>query len=318
MLRIFSALVFAMLPITAYADSARAIQYFEHRGKIDVVTHGAQVSPSTPFAIASIGKTMTSVAILRLVARGKIGLDDEVRNWLPARIVSGFGGMRGIRLRHLLNMTSGLPDYLTDDYIDDAAADLGHVQNPRTALSYAFGEDALFQPGEDFDYSNTNYVLAGLILEKASGRRYRDVIRREVFLPAGMTQSFVFGSQALPANFPFGHEAGRHERAYYQHQGFGDGGVISTARDIAMFYRALFIEHSLITPAMMNEMIRDPFDENYGLGIDVDGNIFGHSGGDTGFSSDARINVKTGAIAIMLIAKANADTSWTEDVIRRR
>jgi len=228
MLRIFSVLLLTILPIMARADDVSAIQYFEHNGTAQVTTQGAHVSSSTPFAIASIGKTMTSVAILRLVARGKIKLDEDARNWLPSEIVSGLGGLHGISIRHLLSMTSGLPDYLTDAYVDDAMADPDNIQNPRTALTYAFGEAPLFQPGRDFDYSNTNYVLAGLILEAASGRSYQDAIKREVFQPSGMTQSFVFGSKPLPAEFPFGHEAGRHERSYYEHQGFGDGGVIST------------------------------------------------------------------------------------------
>ncbi len=316
MLKIVSTFVLIALPFMANADEVRAIQYFERDGRVEIATQGAQVSASTPFAIASIGKTMTSVALLRMVAKGKIGLNDKAEDWLPAGIVSGLGGMRGVTLRHLLNMTSGLPDYLTDDYVEDAIRDPQNVQNPRTALTYAYDERRLFRTGRDFDYSNTNYVLAGLILERVSGRSYADVIQQEVLQPAGMTGSFVFGSRALPASFPFGHEAGQHERSYYQYQGFGDGGVISTAEDMARFYKALFINQSLLSSAMMAELMRDPLGENYGLGIEIEGKILGHSGGDTGFSSDAHINLETGAIAITLIARADADTRWAYGAVR--
>lgn len=318
MVRIFYLAVFAMLPTLAHSDEVSAVQYLDRQGKIEVASAGLQVSGSTPFAIASIGKTMTSVALLRLVAQGKISLDDAASDWVAPEIVSGLGGMNGITLRHLLNMTSGLPDYLSDEYIDDVVADPENIQNPLTALSYAHGEKTLFRPGTRFDYSNTNYVLAGLILERVSGLSYSQAIKREVFRPAGMTQSFVFGSVPLPPEFPKGHEGGQHVRAYYKYQGFGDGGVISTAQDVGQFYRALFIEKNLISAAMMAELTHDPLGEFYGLGIDIEGSVYGHSGGDLGFSSDVRIDVETGTIAVILIAQSDANTSWTESAVQKR
>jgi D-alanyl-D-alanine carboxypeptidase len=71
-------------------------------------------------------------------------------------------------------------------------------------------------------------------------------MQREVFDVVGMPNAFVFGSQPLPASFPDGHENGDHIRDYYQFDGFGDGGVIATAPDVAKFYRALFIDRSLL------------------------------------------------------------------------
>jgi len=261
---------------------------------------------------------MTSVAILRLVADGVLSLDKSPRNWLNQETVSGLGGLGGVTLRHLLNMTSSLPDYLTDDYIEDALADPNGVQNPRTALSYAYGERPLFLPGNEFDYSNTNYVLLGMILETATGLSYADAMQRHVFAPAEMTNSFVFGSVALPANFPSGHEDGQHFREYYEAQGFGDGGVISTAPDVAKFYHALFIAENLLTPLMMKEFKRDALGVGYGMGIEIEDGIYGHSGGDLGFSTDVRLEIETGAIAIILIAKGDADTTWTLETLQNQ
>lgn len=306
------------LSTNAYADDVSSIQYFEHRGKVEVSTQGKRTSATTPFAIASVGKTMTSVALLRLVSNGQLGLDDMANSLLATDIVAGLGGLNGVTIRQLLNMTSGLPDYFTGDYIDDATTDPANVQNPQTALSYAYGERAGFTPGRGFEYSNTNYVLAGLILEKISGLSYADIIDQEIFKPARMTQSFVFGSVPLPPDFPFGHEDAQHERSYYQFQGFGDGGVISTAEDVARFYKALFIQKNLISPTLMSELTRDARNEGYGLGIEIDGAVYGHSGGDLGFSSDVRIDTISGAIAITLIAQSDADTSWTDIVLLSR
>ena len=318
MLRILSVFLLLIMPVDAHADDVHAIQYLQRKDKTDVQVQGVGVTQATPFAIASIGKTMTSVAMLRLVSRGKIKLSDDARDWLPKDITFGLGGLNGITIRHLLNMTSGLPDYLSDEYMDAAISDPENIQNPRTAISYAFDDDVLFKPGQRFHYSNTNYVLAGIIIEKVTGSTYAEVIKREIFKPSGMKQSFVFGATTLPADFPFGHENGQHERSYYEHQGFGDGGIISPASDLARFYQALFVDKHLLSKTMMAEMTKDPLNENYGMGIEVDGSVFGHTGGDLGFSSEVRIDIKTDIIAIMFVAQDDADTRWVEDVISGR
>ncbi len=299
----------------ASADEIASVQYFEHKGFTEFSAMGEGVNADTPFAIASVGKTMTSVALLRLVGRGRLTLDDDAASWLPESVVTGFSGLNGVTVRHLLAMTSGLPDYYVDDYIVDAMDDPQGVQTPLAALQYAYDEDVLFEPGVEFDYSNTNYVLAGLIAEAASGLSYAALMQQEVFTPAGMTQSFVFGSQPLPSEFPNGHEGGVHERNYYEYQGFGDGGVISTANDLAAFYRELFIEDTLLSSELMEDFTYDEIGSGYGLGIGVGDTVFGHSGGDIGFSSDVRIDTSTGAIAIYFKAESGADLSWTADVL---
>jgi len=310
------AFVALLLPESAHADDIATVRYLETNGIVSISVEGS-ASPDTLFAIASIGKTMTSVAVLRLVADGKLTLDGAVTAHLPDAILSGLPQLSDATLRHLLTMTSGLPDYLDDAYIEDALAESAAVQNPLTALSYAYGETQLFHPGQGFDYSNTNYVLLGLILEDVTDQTYAKAMDRLVIRPAGMNSSFVFGSTPLPDSFPNGHEDGKHHRAYYMSEGFGDGGVIAPAHDLARFYHALFVERSLLPPAMMKEFLHDPFDEGYGMGIEVDDAIVGHSGGDLGFSSDVRLDLDSGALAIILSASADADTDWTYDALDR-
>jgi D-alanyl-D-alanine carboxypeptidase len=130
-----------------------------------------------------------------------------------------------------------------------------------------------------------------------------------------MDRSLVFGSAPLPDNFPNGHENGEHHRSYYMFEGFGDGGVIAPAFDLARFFHALFVDESLLTGAMMAEILHDPVGEGYGMGIEVDGAIVGHSGGDLGFSSDVRLDRDNGTLAIILSASADTDIDWTIEAL---
>lgn len=307
------AALIGFLPQFAVADDVAMVRYFTQADRSETDAQGAGVTERTPFAIASVGKTLTAVAVLRLVDRGALRLDDKVRDILAPDVLDGLNGIDGVTVRHLLAMTSGLADYLNDEYIDDALANPADVQNPRIAVQYAAGEPALFAPGTSFDYSNTNYVLAGLILESVTGQTYAQVITGEVLQPANMTGSFVFGSTALPATFPTGHEGRQHIRSYYNHAGFGDGGVIAPATDVAQFYQALFMDRTLLSANAMRALTQDMSGQGYGLGIEMDGDIFGHSGGDLGFSSDARIDITTGEVAVILIARSDGDTDWAFD-----
>ena len=269
------------------------------------------------FAIASVGKTFTAVAVLQLVRNGDLRLDDLASKWLSLEIVHGLGGLEDVQIRHLLRMSSGLPDYYDDDYLDGVLDKPSHVRNAMAAIRTAFGHPVLFPPGERFDYSNTNYLLLGLILERVTGRPYAQILDRHVFEPAGMTDSFVFGGRDLSETFVTGHEDGEHVRDYYLGPGFGDGGAISTAPDLVRFYKALFIDGTLLDPPMVEEMLRDPLGSGYGMGIEIEGAIVGHSGGDLGFSSDIRMNLASGEIAAILMGDGDADTDWPRAVLAR-
>lgn len=301
-------------PCAALSDDVASLRYLKADGQTQITTT-ADATFSTPFAIASVGKTMTAVAILRLVDRGVLSLNDPANRHLPADIAQGLGGLDGVTLRHLLTMTSGLPDYLTDAYVDAVLDRPNGIQTHRDALRFAFGVGALFRVGTEFDYSNTNYVLAGAIAEAATGKSYSDIIQNEVFHPAAMQDAIVFGAAPLPHDFPSGHEDGEHYRDYYNATGLGDGGVIASAQDLANFYRALFVDRALLSDAMMAELLHDPMDVGYGMGIEMNGPVVGHAGGDLGFSSDVRLNTITGTLAILLIAQGNANTDWPSDIV---
>ncbi|MEO0485667.1 MAG: serine hydrolase domain-containing protein [Pseudomonadota bacterium] len=266
-----------------------------------------------PFAIASVGKTMTAVAVLRLYDEGRIDdLDQPLAAYLDPRMMQRFEDGGAVTIWHALTMTSGLPDYYTDAFLDAVLANLDDPLGAQDAVEFAYGEPSVFGPGEDYDYSNTNYVLLGMLIEDVSGLSYAAAMDRYVFGPAGMRDAFVFGSKPLPAAFPKGHEGGEHHRDYYESNGLGDGGVIASAADVAAFYDALLVDQSLLDPQTFEDVMSA--DEvtayGYGPGIEFEDGVFGHSGGDLGFASDARYSVDEGWIRIVVAADAEADTRW--------
>ncbi|MEP2985964.1 MAG: serine hydrolase domain-containing protein [Sulfitobacter sp.] len=282
-----------------------------------VESSDADTGPETPFAIASIGKTFTAVAILRLVERGALSLEAQVTDLVSAQIAADLHGLPGMRLHHLLSMTSGLPDYYTDAWLHDALEEPDRFQTATVALRHAAREAPLFRPGSAFDYSNTNYLLLGLILERVTGKSYADVMHEEVLAPAGLSDSFVFGSRPLPEIFARGHPDRELIRQYYSGHGFGDGGIISTARDVVSFYVALLGLRQLLSEPSLLKLQADPLGAAYGMGLEVEGSIVGHAGGDIGYSSDVRMDLETGDIAVYLIASEGADTSWPRDRLTR-
>jgi D-alanyl-D-alanine carboxypeptidase len=313
-LRSLSLLFSAALAVLASAAKAEdAIRLSMDRTRAVSVSATPGIDAATPFAIASVGKTMTAVAVLRLVERGALSLDDPLTDLLPPRLTGPIRGIEAVRLHHLLTMTSGLPDYYTDDWLEAALANPGQVQSVTGAMRFAAQDAMLFAPGRRFDYSNTNYVLLQAVLEQATGKTYPAILQAEVFGPAGMTDSFVFGSRPLPETFAAGHDERALVRRYYAGNGLGDGGVIASARDVARFYRALFVERRLLSDQMLAVMLQDPSGADYGMGVETESGIAGHSGGDLGFASDARIDLARGLIAVELVGAEDADTDWAWD-----
>ena len=145
------------------------------------VEHGVPTAPETVFQSGSLGKQFTAVAVMLQVEDGKLALNDPITNYLAGAP----NAWRSITVRHLLTHTSGIPDYNEDtldmrrDYSEDDLA------------KFAFGLELEFPAGSRWNYSNTGYVLLGIIVRKVSGRFYGDVLRERVFAPLGMTTARV-------------------------------------------------------------------------------------------------------------------------------
>jgi CubicO group peptidase (beta-lactamase class C family) len=145
------------------------------------VEHRVPVGPATIFQSGSVGKQFTAAVVMWLVEDGRIGLDEPVTKYLP-EAPAGWGD---ITVRHLLTHTSGIPDYTPQDV--DRRRDYTEDELARMA----FGLTREFPPGTRWNYSNTGYVLLGVIVRRASGRFYGDILAERVFAPLGMSTARV-------------------------------------------------------------------------------------------------------------------------------
>ncbi|MFD1832791.1 serine hydrolase domain-containing protein [Streptomyces desertarenae] len=258
--------------------------------------------------IGSNTKTFTATVVLRLVAEGAIGLDAPVADHLP-----GFGLDRRITVRMLLQHTSGVFNFTGEYYADGTfvpgipATTAGRewVDNrfrtyrPEGLVRLALSKPARFEPGTDWSYSNTNYVLLRLLIERVTGRSLAEEMQRLILGPLGLSGTVV------PDTGPEVPEP--HARAYYRYEDAGrqetvdvtrqnpswistGGDMISTPRDLHTFVSALTGGRLLPAP-LLAEMCRPHSKAGYGLGVfvqDVGGNggtVITHNGGMAGHAA---------------------------------
>ncbi|MES9608268.1 serine hydrolase [Actinomadura sp. NPDC000929] len=258
---------------------------------------GAAAKPPTNgrFWTGSVVKTFSATLMLQLVAEGKVGLDDPVAGYLP-----DLGLDRRITVRMLLQHTSGLFNY-TGEYYDDGTFVPGipatgdawlnnrfRSYRPEELVRLALSKPARFEAGTDQNYSNTNYTLALLLIEKVTGRSYAELLQRRILRPLGMSATMVAGNRTeLP---------GPHAHAYYSYQGqtvdisqqnlsllVGAGDLISTTQDLSTFFSAL--NRGRLLPAELLAEMRRPYGElRYGLGVFAEdmgpkcGTVYQHNG----------------------------------------
>lgn len=274
---------------------------------------GTPITADTRFYAASVGKMIVAAAILSAVDEGLIGLDSLIGPLLAdLPDIEQFEREGPVKISQLLNHTSGLAEYLSDDFLD-ASYDAPETQwTVEEAMGFAYGQPA--QPANHgFEYTNTNYVILGHILAQLDGSLERSLTRR-IFSPAGMGASSVGLNPTTMAPAAHGYDENGHDvSALGWNSILGDGPVVTTASDLANFMHALFEERTLLSPARLAQM-RTPssFEENYGLGLVMDedehGQWVGHSGGYDGFEADILHNTDTGLTMVFMI-NGNMNTS---------
>jgi CubicO group peptidase (beta-lactamase class C family) len=158
-------------------------------GESNVELH-TPVTAETMFQSGSVGKQFTSAGVMTLVEEGKVGLEDPITKYFPDAPAT----WRGITVRHLLTHTSGIPDYTTE------SMDYRHDYTEDELAKMAFGLKPEFPPGSRWNYSNTGYVLLGIITHKASGKFYGDLLRERVFTPLGMKTARVISEEDIIPN----------------------------------------------------------------------------------------------------------------------
>ncbi|HVU22727.1 MAG TPA: serine hydrolase domain-containing protein [Opitutus sp.] len=239
---------------------------------------------TTKFRLGSLTKQFTAAAILLLEERGKLSVDDPVGKYVrdvPA-------AWRPITLRHLLNHTSGIPDFTALP-----AYEGWKMTGPSPAMIFARMRDLPleFQPGSKFAYSNTGYVLLGWIVELVSGQPYRDFVKQNFFEPLAMADSGYDSNVAVLPHRAAGYTVGSHgmHNANYvdMRVPHGAGGLYSTTGDLLKWTQALF-HGKLLQPASLEKMTT-PAKAGYAFGLGVGTKNgrkrYAHAGGINGFSS---------------------------------
>lgn len=295
-------------------------------GLADVAT-ARPVTPDTAFAVASMSKTFTAALILRLVEDGKLSLDDRVAPLLPGMKVGGT-----ITIRMLLDHTSGLADFFFGPGIDKALlADRGVTWTAARALRYVGPRRSL--PGKGWNYSNTNYLLLGLIAERVGDAPFAVQIRERFLDPLGLTGAYVQAVEAPPGPLTRG----------YRFEGAGKafppidlsdgtdvrpftsvvtaagaaGNLAATTQDLARWAQALY-GGAVLRPETLQAAVDDAEltarynrAAGYGLGVQVTRigthRALGHSGRMLGFRGELRYLPDEGVAIAILTNQSRAD-----------
>ncbi|MFH9066045.1 serine hydrolase domain-containing protein [Streptomyces coeruleorubidus] len=254
-------------------------------GQADTGT-GRERSPRDHFRGASITKTFVATVLLQLEAEGRLSLDDTVERWLPGLLRgNGYDGDK-ITLRQLLNHTSGIANYTNDPAFVHDAAGPGFPEHrydthtPEELVAIGLKYPPLPDPETAPVYSNTNFVIAGMVIEKATGRSYAQEITRRVIRPLKLRgTSFPGTSPHMPKPHPVGYsrlhqdapDAPIHDATEQNMTWLGAAGdVISTSGDLNRFQRAL-ITGELLPPKQMAQMLDEvPAGGGLGYGLGVE------------------------------------------------
>jgi D-alanyl-D-alanine carboxypeptidase len=257
---------------------------------------GQPMQPQDKVRIGSITKTFVATVVLQLAAERRLSLNDSVQKWLPG-VITGHGYHPAqITIRQLLQQTSGIQDYTSaPGFVTEA--NLAKTWQPRQLVDIAL---RLGPPVHGWLYSDTNYILLGMIIQKVTGQSPITEISRRILVPLGLHDtSFPLTSKQIPAPYAHGYYGSLDATNLLNPSiAWTSGAMISTVDDVARFYRAL-LNGRLLPPAQQRELLATiPVDdtgglfaEHYGLGIYsvklTCGTAWGHDGGILGFKTFA-------------------------------
>lgn len=247
---------------------------------------GVAATPATNYRLASVSKQFTAAAVLLLAEGGKLKLDDPIRHWLPSLPPSD----QAITIHHLLSHSSGLIDY--EDLIPPGTT---RQLNDDDVLRMLSAETRTYFPaGTSYRYSNSGYVLLGLIVERASGQRLPDFLRKRVFEPLHMDHTLLRepnGPQPTHRAYGYSEQDGRWIRTDQDLTSAtrGDGGIYSSIDDLAKWDAALYDNRLLsdasrqLAFAPQNKVTGETDVDAYGYGWRIHGEVLWHSGESMGF-----------------------------------
>jgi D-alanyl-D-alanine carboxypeptidase len=292
----------------AYRDSRKL--WFSSAGYANLTTQAPWL-PSNESRIGSVTKTFTAAIIMQLSEEGLLSLDDAIESWVP-------GWYEGPTLRHLLGNTSGIASY---NYV--GGFDLSRAWTPVELVQWAYDNEPnlRFVPGTQWEYSNTNFVLLGMVIEKATGRAYGDALRTRLLEPVKLDMRLALAgddSQELVRCYtgsPPVDSSDAEDPSY----GWSAGGIVSTPTDLVRWIVALYGGELLSNPSLeamtTPNGLPTPEQEDYGLGTVIEqdpGNgltLVGHTGGLGGYMTHAYyLQEKDVAVVVM--------SNWRETDLR--
>ncbi|UFS98573.1 serine hydrolase domain-containing protein [Nocardia huaxiensis] len=268
-------------------------------GVSDIRT-GAPI-PMTPqqVRVGSIAKTFVATIVVQLAAEDRIRLDEPIDTYLPGQITGDGVDGRQITVRQLLQHRSGLPEFSSDPEIDEYRAGVeGATMTPAQELRIALRHPAQFAPGTRFVYTNTNYLVAAMLIEKVTGRAYSDVLRERITDVLALPDTYLPSAGELDIRGP-------HPQSYATIDGvrtdvtriepsvpWAAGALVSTGADLNHFYMSL-LAGKLVSGNYLQQMVAgdsamEGTSFKYGLGLgsaelSCGAQYFGHTGGIVGY-----------------------------------
>ena len=256
----------------------------------------------------SVGKTYASAVAMQLIHEGRIGLDDPISKYLGSEPwFTRLPNAQAITVRQLMNHTSGLVRYeFNEKFMADLTAAPDRVWRPHELVAYLLDSAAPFAPGQGWDYSDTNYIVLGMIMEKVTGRAFYDLARERVLRPAGLAATVPSDSRVIAglsngyagADNPFGRSDAMlvdGKMVINPQFEWTGGGMASTASDLARWGKRLY-EGRAFDPSMLPKLLdgvpaRLGPNAKYGLGVIIRetqalGTVWGHSGFFPGYQAE--------------------------------
>mgnify|MGYP000854264121 FL=1 len=292
--------------------------------------------------IGSASKTFVAVVVMQLVQEGKVRLDEPIETYLPGVIKGEGTDASRITVRQLLQHTSGLPEY-SDTYLSSRAAESENMQHyvpPRDLLDTALGKPAAFEPGTQWKYTNTNYIVLGMLIERVSQRPVGEQIDERIVKKLGLSHTYLPGNGEKKLHGP--HPQGYHLSAEGKLEDMTDldtslawaaGGMVSTPSELNTFFQAV-LDGRLLTQASIDEMKNGAVDASshlgpgtvYGLGLigtplSCGGTAWGHRGGIAGYETHdgvgpdgTAVTITVTALSSVIADQSNLESSTKEKV----
>ena len=301
-----------------YMKLGNDFEYLSATGSSDANNHKNN-SINTRFYIGALTEQMTAAAVLSLVDSDKLSLDDTIDKFFP-----DYKYGEDITVDNLLNMTSGIPNYIVRSDISDMAANL-HIainddikednsfdENKKIILDWILSQDLRFEPSSSFENSDSNYYLLGEIIAKVSGESYEDYIYSAIFKPLAMNATSFDGGDKLALPYDGNAEG---DKLCFSGVGYSACGMISNISDLLKWTDGIFYD-KIISDESINKM-RTPTENGYSCGMYISGDRLSASGRCGAYSSMLSYTTDKSEIFVSLSNYNFSDPSFLRGLFRK-